>query len=126
MPMAYRKRDSRTLDRVRRRLTGFKSIDPTIDLGDGVSVQAFTDMVNALSQTLAAYNIALADADVLGSQLSDAEKAISVYAEKVLLAVAVKFGKDSPEYGRAGGVRSSLRKRYKRPKRPVEVVLPMG
>jgi hypothetical protein len=113
--VAYKKRGSRAFNQAQRRLSGFKSIDPTLDLGDGVSVQAFTEMLTHLNQTLEAYNIVLADADTLKRSLVTAEKVIASYAEKVLLAVAVKYGKDSPEYGRVGGVRPSERKRPARP-----------
>jgi hypothetical protein len=119
--VAYKKRSSRASNEAQRRFAGFKSIDPTLDLGDGVSVQVFTEMLTHLNQTLDAYNIVLADADTLNRSLVAAEKAISVYAEKVLLAVAVKYGKDSPEYGRVGGVRSSERKRPVR-----QVALPVA
>ena len=110
--MTYQKRSSRyLLSKIRERMTGFKSIDPKIDLGNGISAKAFTDKVNDLQQMLDAYNTLLADADALKNRLTTTEKALSEYSERVLLAVAVKYGKDSDEYERTGGVRRSERKR---------------
>ena len=109
--MSYRKRSSRTLNRVRQRSTGLKSINPNIDMGDGLSAKAFTGMVNDLQNMLDAYNTALADADVLKNRLADAEKTLAEYSERILLAVAAKYGKNSDEYERIGGVRTNDRKR---------------
>jgi len=92
-------------------MTGFKSIDPAIDLGNDISAKVFTQKVNNLQQMLDAYNTLLADADALKNRLITTEKDLSEYSERVLLAVAVKYGKDSDEYERAGGVRRSDRKR---------------
>ncbi|MEL6248456.1 MAG: hypothetical protein AAFY78_15360 [Cyanobacteria bacterium J06648_16] len=39
------------------------------------------------------------------------EKETSAYIERVLLAVAVRYGKDSDEYERTGGRRRSERRR---------------
>ncbi|MEO1590464.1 MAG: hypothetical protein AAFU71_04125 [Cyanobacteria bacterium J06632_22] len=48
---------------------------------------------------------------MLKNRLADAEKTLSEYSERILLAVAVKYGKNSDEYERIGGVRTSDRKR---------------
>ena len=110
--MTYRKRSSRgILAKMRGRATGFKSIDPKLDLGDGLSVKMFTEKVDTLQQMLDTYNTLLADADELLNRLNDAEKSLSEFSERVLLAVAAKYGKDSHEYQRAGGVRRRDRKR---------------
>ena len=110
--MTYKKRSSPgLLARLRERMTGFKSIDPAIDLGNDISAKVFTQKVNNLQQMLDAYNTLLADADALKNRLVTTEKDLSEYSERVLLAVAAKYGKDSDEYERAGGVRRSDRKR---------------
>jgi len=44
----------------------------------------------------------------------EAEKAVSTFSEKALIGVAFQYGKDSPEYGMAGGIRKSQRKRSTR------------
>jgi hypothetical protein len=44
----------------------------------------------------------------------EAEKAVSSFSEKTLIGVAFQYGKDSPEYGMAGGIRKSQRKRSTR------------
>ena len=43
----------------------------------------------------------------------EAEKAVSTFSEKTLIGVAFEYGKDSPEYGMAGGILKSQCKRSK-------------
>ena len=91
--MTYKKRSSRMIVKMRSRVTGFKSIDPKLDLGNGLSAKTFAEKLDELLEMQASYNTVLADADVLKNRLNAAEKAISEYSERVLLAVAAKYGK---------------------------------
>ena len=109
--MTYKKRSSRMVAKMRSRVTGFKSIDPELDLGNDLSAKTFTEKLDELLEMQAAYNTVLANADVLKNRLNETEKALSEYAGRILLAVAAHYGKDSDEYERAGGTRTSDRKR---------------
>jgi hypothetical protein len=54
--MAIQKRGSRTLDKAEVRLASIKSISPTLDVGEGLTVQDYTEKIQSLSQSLEAYN----------------------------------------------------------------------
>ena len=112
--MARPKRSSRTLDKAQRRLAGIQSINIKLELSAELSAQDYTKNINDLRQKLNAYNTALSNLDALYNQVIETERNLADYSEKMLLGVAVKFGKDSHEYEMAGGVRKSDRKRPNR------------
>jgi hypothetical protein len=105
------KQNSEIIDRATARLAGMKSIKTDLDLGKGITAQAFADAIDLARERMAAYNITLAHLDADRTAMMEAEKAVAVMSEKVLIGVAFEYGKDSPEYAMAGGVRKSQRKR---------------
>ena len=109
--MARPKRDSRILSKAEMRLASIKSISPTLDVGDRLTVIDYTDKIESLRQSLEAYNTTLSTIDVLLTQIIENEQDLADYSEKILLGVAYKFGKNSHEYQMAGGTRKSERKR---------------
>ncbi|MEH2460593.1 hypothetical protein [Nostoc sp.] len=120
--MARQKRDSRILSKAEMRLASIKSISLTLDLGESLTVKDYTDKIENLRQSLEAYNTTLSTIDVLLTQITEDERGLADYSEKILLGVAYKFGKNSHEYQMAGGTRKSdvydglrLRKRTVRP-----------
>jgi hypothetical protein len=50
------------------------------------------------------YNTALSVVDSSRTEIEDMEKNLSQLSEKMLMVVAIKYGKDSREYEMAGGV----------------------
>ena len=109
--MARQKRSSRTLDKAQRRLAGIQSIDEKVDLGSGLTAQNYVKTIDALRKKIDAYNKALSNVDALQNDVNEAERLLAEQSEKMLLGVAVKFGKNSSEYEMAGGVKKSDRKR---------------
>lgn len=107
--MSRKKRSSRTLDKAQRRLASLQSIDPKIVL-DGTSAQDYAKIIDALRKKIDTYNTTLSTVDALYNQIEEAERALSDYSEKVLMGVAVRFGKSSDQYEMAGGVRKQDRK----------------
>jgi len=93
------------------RLANLKSISPTLDLGNGLTVAAYDAAVNAFRQKLEDYNIALSIVDEKYNLVQAGEKDLRDLSERMLAGVAVKFGKNSHEYEKAGGVRKSERKK---------------
>ncbi len=108
--MARQKRGSRTLEKAQRRLASLISIDPKIVL-DSTSAQEYAKTIEALRQKIEAYNATLSTVDEMYHEITDGERSLADYSEQVLLGVAVRFGKNSNEYERAGGVRKRDRKR---------------
>ncbi|MBD6615065.1 hypothetical protein FNW02_04160 [Komarekiella sp. 'clone 1'] len=118
--MARQKRNSRTLDKAEVRLASIKSISPTLDVGEKLTVKDYTEKIESLRQTLEAYNTTLSTIDVLLTQIIENEQDLADYSEKMLRGIAYKYGNNSHEYQMAGGTRKSDRKRTVRQ----SVVLP--
>ncbi len=109
--MAFKKRSSPVIETAQTRLASLSSIDPALDLGNGLTAAAYKTAVQDVQAKLDTYNVLLSQADEASNTLSAAEKELRSLSERMLAGVAVKFGKDSDEYEMAGGVRKSERKR---------------
>jgi hypothetical protein len=83
-------------------------------LGDGLSVEIYAQKAELLRSQLATYNESLSFADRALNAVQDTEKEIRDLSERMLIAVAARYGKDSYEYEMAGGTRKSERKRPQR------------
>lgn len=93
------------------RLAGVKSIDADIDLGNGLSAEAFKAKIDEIYAVLEEYNSLLSQVDQKSNAFDVLEKELRDFNERILLAVAAKYGKDSDEYEMAGGKRKSERAR---------------
>lgn len=98
--MARRKRTSIVLEKSGRRLAGMESIDPQLDLGNGLSLSAFSRVIETLRAKENAYNTALSSLDKLYQDMMETERQLSDLAEHMLLGVAARYGRSSVEYGR--------------------------
>lgn len=112
--MARRKRSSKVLEKADRRIASLRSISPDLNLGNGLTVDAYTRLITDLHDKLAAYNTVLSTVDKAYNDMLTAEQKLGDYSEHMLLGVATKFGKNSDEYEMAGGVKKSERKRSTR------------
>lgn len=70
--------------------------------------------INDFRQKLDGYNTALSEIDSRLNTVQDTEKKLRDLSERMINGVASKYGKDSPEYEIAGGVRKSERKKTAR------------
>ena len=112
--MAYLKKSSKDFENAIKRMASLKSIDPTLDLGNGLSVETYQQSIDQVSNVMEAYNTQLSLADSLSSSLKEKEKLLRSFTERMLTGVAAKFGKDSEQYQKAGGTKKSERKKPKR------------
>ncbi|WP_315791288.1 hypothetical protein [Fischerella sp. JS2] len=103
------KRSSRVLEKAQLRACGLKAIDPNLDFGNAGNLQNLTQQIEQLRAKIDTYNTALSIIDASRTDIEQLEKNLSSLCERLLLAVAVKYGKDSQEYVMAGGVRKSDR-----------------
>ncbi len=109
--MARQKKLSPFLEGAQQRLNALSTIDPALDLGNGLTLAAYRAQVTSMQAKQDAYNALLSQADQAQNELLEAEKAIRDLSERMLAGVASKYGKDSSEYEMAGGKRKSERKR---------------
>lgn len=108
--MARRKRTSQMLEKAVRRAAGINSIDPKLDLGNGLTVSAFSTLIETMRTKENAYNTALSNLDKLYREMLEIERELADMAEHMLLGVATRYGKSSVEYGMAGGVPKNQRR----------------
>src|ERR1035437_159082 len=118
--MARIKRTSAAANKATTRAAALSSISPALDLGNGLTLAAYNtaiaDIAASNTGKLALYNAALSTVDGQLNDLQAAEKALNTLGETILTGVGVKYGKDSNEYEKAGGVRTSERKKPVRTK----------
>jgi len=107
--MTRKKRTSRALEKAELRSAGLKAVDPTLDFGDTRSMTHLTAQIAQLRTKIDSYNTALAIIDSSKTEIEALEKSLGDLADQMLIGVAFKYGKNSSEYERAGGVRKSER-----------------
>lgn len=116
--MARRKKSSAALTKAEGRLVGIKSINTKLDMGNGMSAASYEKEIVKLRQQIEAYNTTLSKLDAAANQIIDTEKQLSGLSERMLLGVAMAYGKDSSEYEMAGGTRRSERRRRRQTAQP--------
>ena len=101
----------KSYDQARSRLSAVKSINPNLDLGNGISAVLFETKLDQFTGLLSSYNTALSMVDSLYNQCIDSLVEVQDVSERVLTGVATVYGKKSTEYEMAGGTRKSERKK---------------
>jgi DNA repair ATPase RecN len=119
--MSRLKRNSKGLAQAIQRIAGMKSIAEDLEFGDGLSVVEYETRMKALQTQLAAYNTRLAELDEMAAEITQKEQELRNYSEKMLLAVAARYGKDSLPYMQAGGTIRKPGKRSSQPPTPLVI-----
>ncbi|MGG6267303.1 hypothetical protein ACQ4M3_22710 [Leptolyngbya sp. AN03gr2] len=101
--MALQTRGSTELDKAQRRLAGLKSIDPTLDLGYGLTIDTYTEMIESLQEALAKHNQIVSDLDASRKTIDELDRTMAAMSSRMLSAVKIKYGSNSKEYSQAGG-----------------------
>lgn len=115
--MSYKKRVSTHYNKAVTRLASLKSINEKLDLGNGLTVPMYDAAINDFMVKLDTYNTHLSQIDGLKNAVDAGEIALKDLSERMLDGVASKFGKDTDEYEKAGGVKKSERKKPVRKKK---------
>ena len=117
--MARQKRTSASVKFAQTRLAALTSISDPLDLGNGKTSAAYAAKIKTANDANDVYNTQLSVLDGMLDDAEAADKLLDAESVVMLAAVAVKFGKDSAEYEKAGGTRTSERKRpVRKPKTP--------
>ena len=109
------KRSSSVLDKADQRAAGLSSIDPKLDLGEGLTLSAFQSKINDTRKRLTEYNTQLSDTDAAQTSLDTGETELADLTERMLKGIASRHGRDSEEYEKAGGTRKSDIRRSSHP-----------
>ena len=112
--MGRPKRRSLVIEKARRRCDAVCTIDPKLDLGEGLTASAYQAKIKAGNEQLNAYNQLVAQTDAAGAELKVVESEVAALSRRLLKGVASRYGEDSAEYGKAGGTRQSEVKRPSR------------
>lgn len=109
--MAMKKRSSKILDAAELRANSLATIDPDLDLGSGLSLSKFKQLIADGRAKQNLYNQTLAQADQQGNDLIAAERLARDFSTRMLAGIGATRGKNSNEYEIAGGTRTEERKR---------------
>ena len=114
--MGRKKRNSNVLEQARARLNGLKDIDPQLDFGNGLTVTSLEQAINSLQARLDTYNRKLSEADeeLLGIETDEVK--LKELNTRFLSGVGARWGRNSIQYEKAGGLRTADHKRPTRKK----------
>lgn len=90
-----------------KRLAGMKAIDPTLDLGNGLSVADYEAMITGVTDKVDDYNEKLSKLDEKANILDDKAEELAYFNRRILSVIGSVYGFDSNEYEMAGGTRRS-------------------
>lgn len=96
-------RGSRALDKAQRRLAQLKSIDEDLDLGYGLTAEAYNHLIETTRSALETYNTLRSELKAARETVIQMDATLSTMSERMLSGVATKYGKRSIEYMKAGG-----------------------
>ena len=117
--MSYRKRNSLTLEKAKKRWLSINSISQSFEVGKDVNIFNYEANIKKTDEAQNEYNEMLRLADEKSNILDKYEAELKDWNERMLDGVASMFGKDSNEYEKAGGVRKSDRKKHARKEKPI-------
>ncbi|MFT3869804.1 MAG: hypothetical protein QM715_15245 [Nibricoccus sp.] len=83
---------SKDIQNAAARAAGIESIDPSLDLGNGMSLEAFKTTIEDARAKQAAYNTLLSQADEAKNIFELAEQSTKDFSERMLAAIAAKHG----------------------------------
>lgn len=89
------------------------AIKEDLDFGDGLSFDAFKALANEVREKQQQYNALLSEVDGIYNELLQIENELTEMSDHLLSSIKGRFGRNSSQYEKAGGVRLSERKRSK-------------
>lgn len=108
--MARQKKTSKVVEAANTRAASLAAIDVNLDLGNGLTLAAYSAATDEVQTKLDDYNTLLSQVDAAQNLFESAEGDLGELSARMLAAVGVKFTKESDEYEKAGGTKSSERK----------------
>jgi hypothetical protein len=101
--MSLKTRGSAAIEKAQLRLALLKSIDENLDLGHGLTIEAYNHLINTTRAMLEANNTLVSNLEESRKRVTQMDKALSEMSERMLSGVATVYGKNSMEYSKAGG-----------------------
>ncbi len=91
-------RKSATIARAQLDLANLQAIDPHLDLGDDLSIDALEELIEETQEAIAQFNIASATIVTNRKLIREKEAAIVDLSQRLRLGVGARYGKNSDEY----------------------------
>lgn len=107
-----RKFQSKVYEGALMRFQNVKAICEELGFEKNVPVEEFEKELKAFGELQLDYNKTKSLLDGKHANIKDTEHKLRSTHERMLLSIAIAFGKDSPEYARAGGKRKVDRKKH--------------
>jgi chromosome condensin MukBEF ATPase and DNA-binding subunit MukB len=107
--MPRRKRTSQVLEDAQNRIAALRTIAPSLDLGNGISVSAFNGKIEETRIAIESYNHSLSHLDQSGSTIRDLEKSLNELSSRLLSGVITVYGRSSSQYKIVSGSRRRRR-----------------
>ena len=101
--MAVKTRGSAALDKAQRRFALIKSIDESLDLGHGLTVEAYGQMIEETRAELDVKNTMVFEMEEQRKVFTQKGQMLSAMSTRILTGVATRYGRNSMEYVKAGG-----------------------
>ncbi|MEH2212735.1 hypothetical protein [Nostoc sp.] len=117
--MARLKRTSQVLEKAARRAASISSIDPNLDVSNGLTLFAYSSLIETMRNKENTYNTALSNLDKIYREMLETEQQLADMTEHILMGIGAKYGKSSVEYGMAGGVPKNQRRKGLRGESPI-------
>ncbi|MDZ8032278.1 hypothetical protein [Nostoc sp. DedSLP04] len=117
--MARLKRTSQVLEKAARRAASISSIDPNLDVSNGLTLFAYSSLIETMRNKENIYNTALSNLDKIYREMLETEQQLADMTEHILMGIGAKYGKSSVEYGMAGGVPKNQRRKRLRGESPI-------
>jgi hypothetical protein len=117
--MARLKRTSQVLEKAARRAASITSIDPNLDVSNGLTLFAYSSLIETMRNKENIYNTALSNIDKIYREMLETEQQLADMTEHILMGIGAKYGKSSVEYGMAGGVPKNQRRKGLRGESPI-------
>ncbi|MEH2330197.1 hypothetical protein [Nostoc sp.] len=121
--MSLKTRGSAAVDKAQLRLALLKSVDENLDLGHGLTIQAYNHLLNTTRATLEAHNTLVSNLEESRKTVTQMDKALSEMSERMLSGVATIYGRNSIEYSKAGGSNGKRNKQSSSKAAPIIAVL---
>ncbi len=106
-----RRKATSTMELGATRSAGCASIDANLDLGNGLTIKNYGILNENARKSLEVYNTSMATTESKLEEHEANEVLLADFNERILIAVAYKYGKNSNEYKMAGGTKKSERKK---------------
>jgi hypothetical protein len=122
--MPRKQRSSVALINAENRESRLRTINGELDLGNGITLANYTQEIAALRAKVFEHNSTTVRLDDLSRDIKRMEDELRITSEKMLMGVGLKYGKNSNEYGKAGGTLTSERKKTSKKNPAVNKVKP--